>query len=81
MTGELGSLGNNTGATGVGYFGDIIRYSCVYPKFVHMNNNLVVALAKVLVERLRIEAVYHSRYDWKNKAVWACRVCVILIKL
>ena len=24
MTGELGSLGNNTGATGVGYFGDII---------------------------------------------------------
>ena len=33
---------------------------------------------KTFVEKLSIEAVAHAHDDYRNKAVWACTVCLIL---
>ena len=60
MTGKAGSLGNYTGATRVGSFGGRLWYSCVYPKFDHLMNTLIGGMAKVLVNKLSIEAAAHS---------------------
>ena len=50
MTSQSGSLVNNTGATRVGYFGDIIWESCVYPKFGNMENILMGGMVKEVVK-------------------------------
>ena len=64
ITGQVGSLGNNTGATRVGEFGDRLWQSCVYTKFGHMQNTMMGFMAKVLVDELIIEAEAHGHDEW-----------------
>ena len=74
MMGQAGSLGNNTGVTRMGEFGDIIWDSYLYPKFGHLDNTLMGGMAKALVDELIIKSAAHAHADWRNKAVWALRV-------
>ena len=38
--------------------------SCVYSKFGHLNNTLMVYMYKALVEKLYIEAADHAHDAW-----------------
>ena len=80
MMGQLGFLGNNTGATRVGEFRDRILLSYVYPKFFHMDNMLMGITAKALLNELSIEAAAHYHSAQLRKNMWTYRLGLILLE-
>ena len=44
-----------------------------------MHNTLMGGMAKELVDELRTEDAAHAHDVWLKKAVWTCRVCLILL--
>ena len=79
MKGQSRSLVNNAGGTRMGEFGDILWKSYVYPKFCHMENMLMGGMAKSLADELSVESTDNAHAALRKKAVWALRVCLILI--
>ena len=64
MAVQEGFLGNNTGVTGMGDFGDMLSESCVYPKFGHMENMMMGGMEKLLVDEFISESVDHDHDAW-----------------
>ena len=74
VTGKVGSLVNKTGTARVGEFGDILGYTSVYTKFLHLLYVLVGSVSKALMYELSSKVVSNYLDTWLKKGGWNVRV-------
>ena len=64
VTRKAGSLGNNTGMSRVGDFGDRNGETIIYPYFGHLLDALITVVSKAIIDELSRKVVDNDIYTW-----------------